>query len=119
MSAVSFSAQGEVMSEERKMEAELEELSIEDHERIEQLKVIHTKHQERIARLEVLLKKHYERTLPRGERVLLHTLLKKKYAFGDKMPDYRCLNCDKPMVYTWKEGPICAYRNGGCGYKPL
>ena len=66
--------------------------------------------------LQILLEKHVQKNLSGDERVRLHNLLKEKYSFGDKMPEYKCPGCDKPLFYTWASGPMCILSEGGCGY---
>lgn len=66
--------------------------------------------------LQTLLKKHDEGTITRSERTVLHRLLKENHSYGDKMPEYRCPNCNKPLIYTWAFGPVCMWSEGGCGF---
>ena len=91
---MSYSGREEAMSEEPKMAENLQML-LEKNE---------------------LLKKHEAGALNGDERVRLHQLLKEKYSYGDEMPEYRCPQCKKPMIYTWVSGPICIKSVGGCGY---
>jgi len=66
--------------------------------------------------LEELLEKHETSNLSGDERVKLHELLKERYSYGDKMPEYKCPQCKKPLVLSWPSGPLCAFSEGGCGY---
>lgn len=62
-----------------------------------------------------LLAKHYSKTISEKERAELHKLLKKKYLFGESMPEYHCLQCGRPLKFSWAWGPACVWANGGCG----
>ena len=66
--------------------------------------------------LEKLLEMHDAGYLSGDDREKLHRLLKEKYAYGDKMPEYKCPECEKPLVYTWASGPLCITSDGGCGF---
>jgi len=66
--------------------------------------------------LNSLLKEHEEGTITQEGRATLHMLLKEDHAFGEMMPEYRCPQCRKPMMYTWFKGPACTWSKGGCGY---
>ena len=66
--------------------------------------------------LERLIEKHKSKNLSNDERVRLHELINKKYAFGDMIEGYTCPNCRKYLVYTWKTGPTCIKTGGGCGF---
>lgn len=68
--------------------------------------------------LVLLLKKHYAETISPDERIELHKKMEKKYQLGDFMEEYRCPNCNKPLMLTWNWGPICLWDEKGCGYKP-
>ena len=65
--------------------------------------------------LGILLQKHNEKNISGEERKQLHELLKEKYRYGDRMPEYRCPECKKPFIYTVSIGPACL-GNDGCGY---
>ncbi|MDP3992459.1 MAG: hypothetical protein Q8P79_03075 [Nanoarchaeota archaeon] len=66
--------------------------------------------------LDTLINLHEKGLINGDERIRLHQMLKEKYSYGDKMPEYRCPQCRKPLVYTWASGPACIQSEGGCGY---
>lgn len=65
-----------------------------------------------------LLVKHYTRTITPEEQSELNSALKAKYSFGEPMPEYRCPDCNRPLIFSWANGLICLWAQGGCGWKP-
>lgn len=69
-------------------------------------------------RVNELLAKHDANIIIKKERIELHTALKIKYSYDALMPEYRCPKCNRPLIFSWDKGPICFWKNGGCGWSP-
>lgn len=68
-------------------------------------------------RINEILTTSREKTITKEEYDELRALLRKKYHYGDSMPEYHCPKCDHSLVLWWTTGgPICPY-SGGCGWR--